>query len=107
MIPRYTRTLMGETWSDMTKYRTWLQVELAACEAQADLGLVPKDALDEIKARAQFNAVRIAEIENEVKHDVIAFLTNVGEFVGPASRYIHLGMTSSDLLDTALAVQMK
>ncbi len=107
MIPRYTRQQMGEIWSDEHKYRTWLQVELAACEAQAELGRLPNDALDEIKAKAQFNAVRITEIENEVKHDVIAFLTNVAEFVGPSSRYIHLGMTSSDLLDTALALQMR
>jgi len=107
MIPRYTRQQMGQIWSDEHKYRTWLQVELAACEAQAALGRLPKDALDEIKAKAQFNSARITEIEEEVKHDVIAFLTNVGEYVGPFSRYIHLGMTSSDLLDTALALQMK
>ncbi len=107
MIPRYTRQQMGEIWSEEHKYRTWLQVELAACEAQAELGRLPEEALAEIKAKAQFNPVRIAEIEKEVKHDVIAFLTNVAEHVGPASRYIHLGMTSSDLLDTALALQMQ
>lgn len=107
MIPRYTRPEMGAIWSDENKFRTWLLVEIAACEAQAELGRVPKDALAVIKAKADFNVDRILEIEEEVKHDVIAFLTNVSEYVGPESRFIHLGMTSSDLLDTALALQIK
>jgi adenylosuccinate lyase len=98
---------MGAIWSDENKFRTWLLVEVAACEAQAELGRVPKDALAVIKEKADFNVDRILEIEEEVKHDVIAFLTNVAEYVGPESRFIHLGMTSSDLLDTALAVQIK
>ncbi len=107
MIPRYTRPEMGAIWSDDNKFRTWLLVEVAACEAQAELGRVPKDALAVIKEKADFNVDRILEIEEKVKHDVIAFLTNVAEYVGPDSRFIHLGMTSSDVLDTALAVQIK
>ncbi len=98
---------MGKIWSDENKYRTWLEIELLACEAQAELGTVPRDAAKEIRNKASFDIRRIDEIEREVQHDVIAFLTNVGEFVGPSSRYIHLGMTSSDVLDTALAHQMK
>ncbi len=107
MIERYTRPAMGALWSDENKFRTWLAVELAACEAHHALGAIPDDALAQIKERASFNAARVLEIEEETKHDVIAFLTNVAEYVGPASRYIHMGLTSSDVLDTALAVQMK
>ncbi len=107
MIPRYTRPDMGAIWSDENKYRTWLDVEIAACEAHVKLGRVPADALQVIKEKADFRVERILEIEESVKHDVIAFLTNVAEYVGPESRFIHLGMTSSDLLDTALAVQIK
>ena len=107
MIPRYTRPDMGAIWSDQHKFQTWLDVEIAACEAQAELGRVPAESLQVIKAKADFDVQRILEIEAEVKHDVIAFLTNVAEYVGPDSRFIHLGMTSSDLLDTALALQMR
>ncbi|MFA4872962.1 MAG: adenylosuccinate lyase [Patescibacteria group bacterium] len=107
MIPRYTRPEMGAIWDDIYRFRTWLKVELAACEAWAELGHIPEDDLEEIRTKARFDVERIAKIENEVKHDVIAFLTNVAEYVGPSSRFIHLGMTSSDLLDTALALQMK
>lgn len=107
MIPRYTRPEMGRIWSDENKLTTWLQVEVLACEAQAQLGIVPQEALAVIKARAKFDAARVLEIEETVQHDVIAFLTNVAEYVGPESRFIHLGMTSSDLLDTALALQIK
>jgi adenylosuccinate lyase len=107
MIERYTRPEMGAIWSDHNKFRIWLLVELAACEAQAELGQIPAEALEVIQNKANFNVDRILEIEKEVKHDVIAFLTNVAEYVGPESRYIHLGMTSSDLLDTSLAVQVK
>ncbi len=107
MIARYTRPEMGSIWGDENKYRIWLEVELLACEAQAELGVIPKDAPAKIRARAKFDVLQIEKIENEVKHDVIAFLTNVGESVGPESRFIHIGMTSSDVLDTALAVQMK
>jgi adenylosuccinate lyase len=107
LINRYTRPEMGKLWEDENKYRIWLEIEVLACEAQAQLGIVPKEAVATIRAKAKFNVARILQIEEEVKHDVIAFLTNVGEFVGPEARFIHLGMTSSDVLDTALAVQMK
>lgn len=106
MIPRYTRPEMGSIWSDENKFTIWLKVEILACEAQAESGIIPKDAVAAIREKAAFNVDRILEIEEEVKHDVIAFLTNVAEHVGPESRFIHLGMTSSDVLDTALAVQM-
>lgn len=98
---------MGKIWEDENKFRIWLEIEILACEAQSQLGIVPKDAVKVIREKARFDVKRVLEIENEVKHDVIAFLTNVGEYVGAESRYIHLGMTSSDVLDTALAVQMK
>ncbi len=97
---------MGDLWTDVYKLKTWLQVEIAVCEAQADLGAIPREAVEEIKAKANFDPQRVLEIEQEVRHDVIAFLTNVNEYVGDAGRYIHLGMTSSDMLDTALALQL-
>jgi adenylosuccinate lyase len=106
LIERYTLPEMGELWNDLYKYKTWLQVEIAVCEAQAELGYIPTSAVDEIKAKATFDPDRILEIEAEVRHDVIAFLTNVNEYVGEAGRYIHLGMTSSDMLDTALSLQL-
>ncbi|UIE37025.1 adenylosuccinate lyase [Leptodesmis sichuanensis] len=106
MIERYTLPEMGELWTDTYKLKTWLQVEIAVCEAQAELGYIPAEAVAAIKAKANFDPQRVLEIEKEVKHDVIAFLTNVNEYVGDAGRYIHLGMTSSDMLDTALALQM-
>jgi len=98
---------MGAIWSDENKYRIWLEIEILACEAQAELGVIPKEAVEEIRAKASFDVNRILEIEQTTKHDVIAFTTNVAEYVGPASRFIHLGMTSSDVLDTCLAVQLK
>ncbi len=98
---------MGRIWEDENKYRIWLEIELLACEAQASLGIIPAEAAASLRKKATFNVPRILEIEEEVKHDVIAFLTNVGESVGADARFIHLGMTSSDVLDTALAVQMK
>lgn len=107
MIPRYTLPEMGQIWSDDNRYAIWLEIEILACEAQAQLGHIPEDAVREIRAKAQFNSERIAEIEEVTKHDVIAFTTNVAEYVGPASRYIHLGMTSSDVLDTCLGVQLR
>jgi adenylosuccinate lyase len=107
MISRYTLPEMGRIWSEQNKLGIWLQVEILACEAQARLGVVPQAALATIKSKAAFDAQRVLEIEEKVKHDVIAFLTNVAEHVGEESRYVHLGMTSSDLLDTSLAVQMK
>ncbi len=106
MVPRYTRPEMGAIWSDENKYRTWLQVEVLACEAMHQQGQIPAADLKRIQQRANFTVERIAEIEAEVDHDVIAFLTNVAEYVGPSARYIHKGLTSSDVLDTALAVQM-
>ncbi len=107
MISRYTRPQMGNIFTDNNRYSIWLDIELLACEAQAELGAIPHEAVKIIREKAKFNIDRINEIEAEVKHDVIAFLTNVGEFVGPDSRFIHLGMTSSDVVDTALSVQMK
>lgn len=107
MIKRYTLPAMGTIWEDESKFRKWLEIEILACEAQAKLGNIPKEAVAEIKTKAKFDPKRIAEIEKEVQHDVIAFLTNVAENVGPASKYIHYGMTSSDILDTALALQMR
>jgi adenylosuccinate lyase len=97
---------MGELWTEHYKFKTWLQVEIAVCEAQAELGYIPAAAVTEIQAKAKFDPKRILEIEAEVRHDVIAFLTNVNEYVGDAGRYIHLGLTSSDILDTALALQL-
>jgi adenylosuccinate lyase len=106
LIERYTLPEMGELWTDEYRFKTWLAVEIAVCEAQAQLGRIPAEALETIKAKANFDVERILEIEAEVHHDVIAFLTNVNEYVGDAGRYIHLGMTSSDVLDTALSLQI-
>ncbi|HOX27618.1 MAG TPA: adenylosuccinate lyase [bacterium] len=107
MIERYTLEPMGSIWSEENKYRRWLDVEIAACEAWSSKGEIPAKALSNIKKKAAFNVRRIGEIEKVTDHDVIAFLTNVAENVGPDSRFIHRGMTSSDVLDTALALQMK
>lgn len=106
MIPRYTRPEMAAIWEPENRFRIWLDVEIAACEAWNKLGRIPDDALAIIKERADFDIDRIDEIEVEVKHDVIAFLTSVSEKVGPESRYIHMGMTSSDVLDTSFGVQL-
>ncbi|MCT0200759.1 adenylosuccinate lyase [Synechococcus sp. CS-1325] len=107
MIERYTLPEMGEIWSEQAKFQTWLEVELAVCEARCQLGRVPVEAMAEIRARASFELERIEAIEAEVRHDVIAFLTNVNEHVGDAGRHIHVGMTSSDVLDTGLALQLR
>jgi adenylosuccinate lyase len=107
MIPRYSRKEISSIWSDENKFRIWLDIEILACEAQNKLGLVQDSALKNIKGKANFNVNKIIKIEEKVKHDVIAFLTNVAEYVGPDSRFIHMGMTSSDILDTTLAIQMK
>jgi len=107
MIDRYTRPEMAEIWSEAGKYRRWLEVEIAVCEVHAERGVIPADALAEIREKARVDPARVAEIEGVVRHDVIAFLTNVAENVGPASRYVHYGMTSSDVLDTALALQIR
>ena len=98
---------MGKIWSEQAKYQTWLDVEIAACEANCKLGRIPISAMETIRSKASFTPERILEIEEEVRHDVIAFLTNVNEYVGDAGRYIHVGMTSSDVLDTGLALQLK
>jgi len=94
--------LVGEN-----KFRKWLEVEIAVCETLAERGIIPSRAVQVIKERANFNVERINEIEKQVKHDVIAFTTSVAEFVGPESRYVHYGLTSSDVVDTALALQLK
>ncbi len=107
MISRYSRPEMAGLWEPENRYRTWLEVEILACEANARLGLIPARALATIRKKADFNVKRIDELEKIVKHDVIAFLTAVNEKVGPDSRYIHLGLTSSDVLDTALAALMR
>jgi adenylosuccinate lyase len=106
MIGRYTRDEMGKIWTDEARLAKWLEVEILACEAWAAHKAIPKKALKTIKSKASFDVKRVLEIEAEVKHDVIAFLTAVAERVGPDSRYIHMGMTSSDLLDTAFACQL-
>jgi adenylosuccinate lyase len=97
---------MGRIWEDQNKYQRWLDVELAVTETLAARGIVPKDAAAEIKAKANFSVDRINQIELETKHDVIAFTTSVAEFVGPAAGYFHFGLTSSDVLDTAMALQV-
>ena len=107
MIPRYTLPAMGKIWEDEFKFDTWLKIEILACEARAELGEISKKDLEIIKGKARFNVDKILEIEETTKHDVIAFLTNVAEYVGPESRHIHYGMTSSDILDTTLSFQMK
>jgi len=107
LITRYSRPEMSSIWSDESKYKNWLRVEIAVCEAWAENGRIPKEAVEDIKAKAGFDVARIDELEKELKHDVIAFLTSVSEYVGENSRFIHLGLTSSDVLDTALALQLK
>lgn len=107
MIPRYSRPEMARIWSDESRYGAWLEVELAATEVLADRGVVPREALQAIREKARFDAARIDEIEREVRHDVIAFVTNVAENVGPHGRWLHYGLTSSDVVDTALSLQMR
>ena len=106
MIDRYTRPEMGALWTDEHKFQTWLDVELAACAAMAQAGLIPRQDWAAIRRRAGFDVKRIRKIEAEVRHDVIAFLTNVAERVGPAARHVHKGLTSSDVVDTALSVNL-
>ncbi len=107
MIPKYSRPEISAVWTDEHRMATWLKVEIAVCEAWAERGLIPAAALAQIKEKAAFDVARVLEIEKETRHDVIAFLTNVGEHVGEAAKYIHYGMTSSDVLDTGLALQLK
>ncbi|MBI2834678.1 MAG: adenylosuccinate lyase [Acidobacteria bacterium] len=107
MIPRYTHPEMGRIWSDQRKYETWLQVEVAAAQAMAEAAIVPREAAEEIARCPGVEAARIEEIERTTRHDVIAFTTAVAEQVGPAARWVHFGLTSSDVLDTAQALQMR
>ena len=106
MIDRYTRPEMGRIWSPANKFEIWKRIEILACEAQAELGVIPHDEVAVIRTRAAFEIERIDEIERETDHDVIAFLTNMAEHIGPESKWVHYGMTSSDLGDTALCYQM-
>src|SRR5437667_4641013 len=106
MIDRYSRPEMRQVWSDERKFQIWLEIEILACEAMAELGQIPKADAAEIRKRARFSIPEILEIEKRTNHDVIAFLENVAQSVGPAARWIHQGLTSSDILDTTLAVQM-
>lgn len=107
MIERYTRPEMGKIWEAENRFSKWLQIEILACEAWAQLGRVPWSAVEEIKQKARFDIKRIEEIEAVTRHDVLAFTTCLAEYIGESSKYIHLGMTSSDILDTGLALQMK
>ena len=106
MIPRYTRPEMAAIWAPENRFRIWLEIEAHACDAQAELGVIPKAAAQAVWQRGRFEVDRIDQIEAEVKHDVIAFLTNLAEHVGPEARFVHQGMTSSDVLDTCLSVQL-
>ena len=106
MIPRYSRPEMAAIWEPEARFRIWLDIEILACEAQADLAVIPREAAQEIRKRGAFQIERIDELEKETRHDVIAFLTNVAEHVGEPSRFVHQGMTSSDVLDTCLSVQL-
>jgi adenylosuccinate lyase len=107
MIARYTNPEMGAIWSDQRRYETWLEVELAAADAMAEAGVIPVEAARELRVRARFDIKRIEEIEQVTQHDMIAFTTAVAEHAGPASRWLHFGLTSSDVLDTAQAIQMR
>src|SRR5258707_12701937 len=106
MIPRYSRAQMVKIWAPENRYKIWLEIETLAAEAMAELGTIPKSVPAALRARGRFEVARIDEIEAETKHDVIAFLTNVAEHVGAEARFMHQGMTSSDVLDTCLAVQL-
>jgi adenylosuccinate lyase len=107
MIPRYTRPEMAKIWTEQRKFETWLEIELLVCEALSELGEIPSEAVKEIREKSKFDVQQINEIEKVTKHDVIAFLTNVGKSIGPLSKYLHYGLTSSDILDTSLALLLK
>jgi adenylosuccinate lyase len=107
MIERYTSPRMKSLWSDQNRFQKWLDIELLACAAQANLGIIPKSALSKIRKKAKFSVERIALIEEKTKHDVVAFLTNVAENIGKEGKYVHYGMTSSDVLDTSLSLLMR
>ena len=107
MIERYTLPEMGAIWSEQNKFQKWLDFEIVVCEALAELGEIPAEAVTRIRDKAAFEVDRINEIEQTTDHDVIAFLTNVAEYIGDDSRYVHLGLTSSDLLDTTMSMLLK
>lgn len=107
MIPRYTRREMGRIWEPEVRLKTWLDIEIAVCEAWAELGVLPQEALEQIRRKASFSVKRVEEIEKITKHDVIAFVSCVAESVGPEGRYLHLGVTSSDILDTSMAISLR
>ena len=106
MIPRYTRPEMAQIWSDESKFQIWFEIEAHACDAQAELGIIPKNAAKEVWDKGAFEVDRINTIESEIHHDVLAFLTNLAEHVGSSSRFVHQGMTSSDILDTCFNIQL-
>src|SRR4029079_6479641 len=107
MIERYTLPEMGALWSEQNKFQKWLDVEIAVCEVHAEMGTIPADAVAEIKTKAAFTVQRIHEIEKVTDHDVIAFTTNLAENIGPAARFVHYGLTSSDVVDTANALLLR
>src|SRR6267378_2282321 len=107
MIDRYTLPEMGELWSEQSKFQKWLDVEIAVCEVHAEMGTIPREAVADIKARAAFSVERINEIEKTTNHDVIAFTTNLAESIGEAARFVHYGLTSSDVVDTANALLLR
>ena len=107
MIPRYTPAEMGRIWTEQRRYETWLRVETVAAEVMAEHGLIPAEAARDIREKGAVDAARVEEIEETTRHDIIAFTTAVAERVGPSSRWMHFGLTSSDVVDTALAVQLQ
>ena len=107
MIPRYSRKQMTDIWEEQNRFEIWVKIEIAALEAMEQINIVPKGTSVKVEKKASFDIDRINEIEKEIKHDVLAFLTNLSENVGPDSRFIHQGMTSSDVIDTCLNIQLK
>ena len=105
MIERYTLSKMGNVWSEKRKMEIMLKIEVLTCEAMCKLGLIPKKSLEKIKKNAKFDIDEVKRLEEKTKHDIVAFINNVGQYIGPEARYLHMGLTSSDLLDTALSVQ--
>ncbi|MGH9899655.1 MAG: lyase family protein, partial [Pyrinomonadaceae bacterium] len=107
MIPRYTLPEMGALWSEQNKFQKWLDVEIAVCEVHAEMGTIPPGVVEQIKAHAEFSVERINEIEQTTDHDLIAFTTNLAESIGDAARFVHYGLTSSDVVDTANALLLR
>ena len=105
MIDRYTLSKMGNIWSEKHKYEIMLKIEVLACDAMCKLGIVPKKSMEKIKKNAKFDIDEIKRLEEKTKHDMVAFINNVGHYLGPEARYLHMGLTSSDLLDTSLSLQ--